>query len=157
MNQEGPSKKKRIQAGAGVAVVGVIVVGAAIATSSKHSNVMASGTSSGTATTTSSTNSNATYKNGTYNATGTYDSPGGQESIKLSLTLDNNVVTATSATAEANDPTATSYQDLFIGAYKTKVIGKKISSINLSNVSGSSLTSQGFDNALQQIEKQAKS
>jgi len=96
------------------------------------------------------------YKDGTYSATGQYFSPGGQESVRVDLTLTNDVVTASSVESGANDPTAESYQTSFISGYKAYVIGKKINTIKLSNVSGSSLTSQGFNDALKQIEQQAK-
>jgi len=103
-----------------------------------------------------STASAATYKDGTYTATGSYDSPGGNESITVTVTLANDTVTATSATSGANDPEAHEYQDQFISNYKQLVVGKKISDISLSRVSGSSLTSQGFNSAIQKIESQAK-
>ncbi len=111
----------------------------------------ANNNSSGLNTTTPSN-----YKDGTYTATGEYSSPGGDESINITVTLSNNIVTSTSAVSGANDPTAASYQSDFINGYKQYVVGKNINTIKLSNVAGSSLTPQGFDNALQQIEQQAK-
>jgi len=48
------------------------------------------------------------------------------------------------------------YQSRFLSGYKQYVVGKNISSVNLTNVSGSSLTPIGFDNALTQIKAQAK-
>jgi len=100
--------------------------------------------------------SSSTYKDGTYTATGSYTSPGGNENLMVKLTLSNNVVTASTVQSGANDPTAESYQSIFIGGYKKYVVGKKITDINVSNVSGSSLTSKGFKDALKQIEKQAQ-
>ncbi len=96
------------------------------------------------------------YNNGTYTATGSYSSPGGQEALTLSLTLNNNVVVDSTVTTGANDSTSTSYQNLFIASYKDLIIGKSINNIKLSTVAGSSLTSQGFNDALSQIEQQAK-
>ncbi len=104
----------------------------------------------------SSNNASATLKDGTYQATGSYTSPGGNEQITVNVTLKDGVVTDTSATSGANDPTAKQYQAEFIAGYKDQVVGKKISSIKLSRVSGSSLTSQGFNNALQEIQRQAQ-
>jgi uncharacterized protein with FMN-binding domain len=106
--------------------------------------------------TTSAPTTSAAYKDGTYTATGSYDSPGGRESITITVTLANDAITATSATSGANDPEAHEYQDQFIASYKRLVVGKKISDILLSRVSGSSLTSQGFNSAIQKIESQAK-
>ena len=49
------------------------------------------------------------------------------------------------------------YQDDFVGGYKSQVVGKSIAEIQLGKVSGSSLTSRGFNEALDQIRNQAKS
>jgi uncharacterized protein with FMN-binding domain len=106
--------------------------------------------------TSANTTNTATFKDGTYKATGSYTSPGGNESITISVTLKDGVVTDTSATSGANDPTAKQYQNEFIAGYKDQVVGKKINAIKLSRVSGSSLTSQGFNSAIQQIEQQAQ-
>jgi uncharacterized protein with FMN-binding domain len=118
-------------------------------------NIHSNGKTSNTASVTSQ-NSGGTYKDGSYSAVGQYYSPGGQESVKVSISLKNNLVTDSQVMSGANDPTASSYQKIFISNYKSYVIGKKISSIKLANVSGSSLTSQGFQDALKQIEKQSK-
>ncbi len=96
------------------------------------------------------------YKDGTYSAVGTYRAPGGQESIDITVTLKNDIIVATSAVSGSNDGTSRRYQNMFISGYKALVIGKKINTISLDTVSGSSLTPQGFDNALTQIEAQAK-
>ena len=109
-----------------------------------------------TTTQTPATSTATIYKDGTYAATGSYDSPGGTEKITVHLTLANGSVTGTSAESGANDPTAHEFQDEFISGYKALIVGKDISSIHLSHVSGSSLTSQGFNRALDQIKSQAK-
>jgi uncharacterized protein with FMN-binding domain len=140
--------------------VGAVVVGAAIATSHKTPSAGSSLASTSTVSVskqTSSTSSASTdYKDGTYSATGSYYSPGGKEELKVNLSLSNDTVVAANVVSGANDPTAESYQSLFISGYKSHVIGKKINSIKLTNVSGSSLTSQGFNNALKQIEQESK-
>lgn len=97
-----------------------------------------------------------TYQDGTYTATGSYDSPAGVESIAVTVTLASDVVTATSVSSGANDPTAAEYQSMFISGYKQLVVGKNIADISLNRVSGSSLTSQGFNDAIQKIESRAK-
>lgn len=96
-----------------------------------------------------------TYKDGAYQATGQYDSPGGNEAITVNVTLKDGIVTDTSAQGHATDGEALEYQSEFIGSYKKMVVGKKIDDIQLSRVSGSSLTSQGFNRALDQIESEA--
>lgn len=96
------------------------------------------------------------YKNGTYSATGTYDSPGGQDEIAVSLTIANDVVTDATVTSVIADRESLHYQNRFISGYKQYVVGQKLSSIHLTRVSGSSLTPAGFDAALERIKSQAQ-
>ena len=96
------------------------------------------------------------YKDGTYSATGSYMSPGGPDQIAITLTIANDIVTDVSATPEPGDGTSARYQNKFVSGYKQYVVGKNIADINLSAVSGSSLTPQGFNDALAQIKTQAK-
>lgn len=98
----------------------------------------------------------STYKDGTYSADGSYNSPGGPDSISVTLTLKNDVVTDVSVAPNPGDRTSARYQDMFVSGYKQYVIGKDITSLNLGKVSGSSLTPIGFNNALAQIKAQAK-
>jgi uncharacterized protein with FMN-binding domain len=115
-----------------------------------------SGNDSTAAPASSNPASNISYKDGTYNATGSYESPGGTQSITISVTLKDGVITDSSATEGANDPTAKQHQDEFVGGYKQQIVGKKIDNVRLSRVSGSSLTSQGFNSAIDQIKRQAQ-
>lgn len=96
------------------------------------------------------------YKNGVYTATGKYDSPAGLESIGVSITIDNGVITSSSVTANATNNRSYRYQQAFIDGYKKLVVGKNIDTISLDRVSGSSLTPAGFNNALDQIKQQAQ-
>jgi uncharacterized protein with FMN-binding domain len=96
-----------------------------------------------------------TYVDGTYEATGSYISPGGREAIKVSLTISGNKVTDSTVTSEAKNPTAKGYQADFISGYKTSVEGKSVDEIKLDRVAGSSLTPNGFEDALEQIKKDA--
>ncbi len=109
-----------------------------------------------TTTTTTTTTSASVYKDGTYSATGSYQSPGGQDQIAVTLTLKNDIITDVTATPEPGDHTSARYQNMFISGYKQYVVGQNIASVHLTKVSGSSLTPAGFDNALAQIEAQAK-
>jgi uncharacterized protein with FMN-binding domain len=96
------------------------------------------------------------YKDGTYSATGSYMSPGGYDQIAVTLTLKNDLIISVSATPEAGDNTSAKYQNKFISGYQQYVVGKNIANVNLTAVSGSSLTPKGFDDALAQIKSQAK-
>ena len=106
--------------------------------------------------TTASTASASMYKDGTYSAVGSYMSPGGLDHVGVSLTLANDVVTDVTVTPEPGDNTSAHYQAKFVSGYKQYVVGKDISSIHLTVVSGSSLTPKGFQDALSQIEVQAQ-
>ena len=96
------------------------------------------------------------YKDGTYSATGSYMSPGGEDQIAVTLTLKNDIITAVSVTPMPGDRMSAKYQGKFVSGYQALVVGKNIADVNLTKVSGSSLTPAGFDNALAQIEAQAK-
>lgn len=96
------------------------------------------------------------FKDGTYSATGTYQTPGGRESIDVTVTLAEGAITDATVEQNARGGEAAEYQSKFVSGYKTQVIGKKIDEVNLSRVAGSSLTSNGFNNAIQDIENQAK-
>ncbi|MDB5204354.1 MAG: hypothetical protein JWP09_382 [Candidatus Taylorbacteria bacterium] len=96
------------------------------------------------------------YKDGTYSATGSYRSPGGADTLGVTLTLSNDVVTDVTVAKGAGDNTSSRFQDKFISGYKALVVGKNIADIKLSKVSGSSLTPIGFNDAVAQIQAQAK-
>lgn len=112
--------------------------------------------SSTTSTTDTANSSSSTYKDGTYTATGSYLSPGGTEQIGVTVTLKNNVVTDVSVTPKPVSEEGAQFQNIFSGNFKQYVIGKDIASIHLTTVSGSSLTPQGFNDALTKIEAEAK-
>lgn len=99
---------------------------------------------------------NGTYKDGTYKAIGNYVSPGGAESIDVSITLKGNVITEAEVVSKAERSTSKQMQKQFISGYKAQVIGKNINEVNLTKVSGSSLTPRGFNEALDEIKAQAK-
>ena len=113
------------------------------------------------APTTNSTETNqpaatGTYADGTYTAEGTYFSPGGRESIDVSVTLNDGIIANTSLTTNATSGEAEEYQSQFAAGYKERVIGKNIDEVSLDRVAGSSLTPNGFNNALQQIKDDAR-
>ena len=96
------------------------------------------------------------YKDGTYAATGTYLSPGGRESVQLTVTIKDGVITDTALEAEGASLESREHQQLFADNYKELVVGKKINGLTLSRVAGSSLTSNGFNDALDDIRQEAR-
>jgi len=154
------SPKKEIFITLAVLVAIVVIVGAAVMfgkqkSSNAESRNTAVTTTNG-ATTAATPPSNAIYKDGTYTATASYETPEASETVTLTATLANNVVTSSTVTTSHNERQAEEYQAAFIDGYKQFVIGKAVKSISLSRVSGSSLTSQGFNSALEKIKTQAQ-
>ena len=99
--------------------------------------------------------SSSTYKDGTYEATGNYTSPNGQEEIDVSITLADDVITAVTVTPEATNPNSVNYQGQFADGIAEVVVGKDIDEISVSRVAGSSLTSGGFNEAVETIKSDA--
>lgn len=116
---------------------------------------IAANTQSNTGSTDPSTNT-ATYKDGTYNATGSYITPGGKESIALTVVIKGGIITDSSLQQNADSRDSKEYQGVFARNYKSLVVGKAVDSVSLSRVAGSSLTSAGFNTALDTIKKDAK-
>lgn len=104
----------------------------------------------------SGSSSSGGYKDGTYKAEGSYQSPGGAESVGVSITLQGDVVTAVTVTPEAKSGNSKQYQTAFASGISGEVVGKKIDDLKVSKVSGSSLTSGGFNQALETIKGEAK-
>ncbi|MGV9857696.1 FMN-binding protein [Gordonia sp. NPDC003425] len=98
-----------------------------------------------------------TFKNGEYSATGYYVSPGGPQEIGVTVTLSNSVITALSLDTSNTRGTSKEYQGKFASGIDPLVIGKNIDELNVSKVSGSSLTSGGFNDAIDQIKNEARS
>jgi hypothetical protein len=119
------------------------------------------GTDTGTGTTTSTATGTGAaamaYVNGAYTALGEYNTPDGLASITVKLTVGNDVVTQVEVTSTTADPASKMWQEKFIGGVQAEVVGKKLASLHLTKVSGSSLTPIGFNAAVSDIQNQAKS
>ncbi len=96
------------------------------------------------------------YKDGTYTAKGTYTSPAGPEAINVTLTIKDDIITSATVVSLATNVKSITMQGQFIAGFKTQVIGKDISTLKVSKVSGSSLTPLGFNAALEIIKAEAK-
>lgn len=103
------------------------------------------------------TTSTTEYKDGEYTAVGSYEAPPGMEKIGVTVTLKDGVITESSLDKLGKAEISKKMQAAFESGYKELVIGKKIDDIDLDVVAGSSLTPNGFENALDQIKKQAQS
>lgn len=116
----------------------------------------AEATASPVAAASSGTGSGSTYKDGTYTADGSYQTPETVEKISVSITVAGDTVTAVKVTGDPQAAETRHYQAQFIGGISAQVVGKKLDDISVSRVSGSSLTSKGFTQALQAIRTEAR-
>lgn len=103
----------------------------------------------------SSSSSSGTYKDGTYTAEGSYQTPETVEKITVKVTLADDTITAVDVTGDPQARESQQYQGQFIGGISDEVVGKKIDDIKVSRVAGSSLTSGGFNQAIEEIKSEA--
>lgn len=115
-----------------------------------------SGASSPSPAASSSAPAASSLTDGRYSALGRYRSPGGASAVDVDLTLKDGVVTALTVTPKAENPTAQQYESRFASGIDAQAVGKRITELNVSKVSGSSLTSKGFDAAIAAIEEKAR-
>lgn len=115
----------------------------------------ASASASASAATGSATSS-GTYADGTYEATGQYATPESVETVDVTLTIADDTITSVEVTGDPQAAESKRYQSEFIGGIQGEVVGKKLDEISVSKVAGSSLTSGGFNNAVETIKTEAK-
>jgi uncharacterized protein with FMN-binding domain len=99
--------------------------------------------------------SSSAYKDGTYTAEGSYSTPESVESVTVTVTLADDVITAVEVTGDPQKAESKEYQSKFIGGISDAVVGKSIDEISVSRVAGSSLTSGGFNQAIDEIKSEA--
>ncbi|MBU1588621.1 MAG: FMN-binding protein [Actinobacteria bacterium] len=114
-----------------------------------------SGTDSGSGSSTDSGSSSGSYKDGTYTESADYQAPSGTETVDVTLTLADNVITAVEVTGHATDPQAKQHQGEFKDGIAGVVVGKNLDEIKVDRVGGSSLTSGGFNKAVELIKADA--
>ncbi|WP_193596514.1 FMN-binding protein [Microbacterium sp. YJN-G] len=102
-----------------------------------------------------STDATAPYTDGTYTAEGAYRTPETVETISVTLTLEDDVVTDVEVVGDPIAPETTKYQGQFIAGIADVVVGKKLDELQVDRVAGSSLTSGGFDQAVVKIKDEA--
>jgi len=97
----------------------------------------------------------ASYSDGTFEASGEYESPNGRESITVVVSLQDDVVTNVEVISSPTNPTTANYQGQFKSGIGALVVGEDIDSLDVTIVAGSSLTSNGFREALTAIKADA--
>ncbi len=139
-----------VRTGAALAGVAGMLV---LAGCSGAADAQDSSSGSGTGTTSAS----GSYKDGTYTADGSYQTPETVESISVTLTVADGVVKDVEVTGDPQARETEEYQAKFIGGISEEVVGKSLDELNVTRVAGSSLTSGGFNEALKSIKEQAAS
>ncbi|MDP9981782.1 uncharacterized protein with FMN-binding domain [Pseudarthrobacter oxydans] len=99
----------------------------------------------------------ASYKDGTYSADGNYVSPNGTETVGVTLTLAGGAVSDVQITQHPSNPNTRKFQGEFAGGIQSQIVGKSLDEIKVSKVAGSSLTSGGFNQAVDKIKSEATS
>ncbi|KAA9086598.1 FMN-binding protein [Microbacterium radiodurans] len=95
------------------------------------------------------------YTDGSYTAEGTYQTPEGPETITVTLTVASDVVTEVEVVGEPTRRESKQYQSQFIGGIDELVVGKDLADVSVDRVAGSSLTSGGFNAAVEEIRTDA--
>ena len=98
----------------------------------------------------------ASYKDGTYSADGNYVSPNGTETVGVTLTLAGGAVSDVQITQHPSNPNTRKFQGEFAGGIQSQIVGKSLNEIKVSKVAGSSLTSGGFNQAVEKIKSEAR-
>ncbi|EFQ82191.1 hypothetical protein HMPREF0063_12715 [Aeromicrobium marinum DSM 15272] len=96
------------------------------------------------------------YAAGDYSAEGSYQTPGGTQSVVVELSLDaTGTITSVEVIPQADGGNSEQFQGRFAGGIADEVEGVSIDDLDVSKVSGSSLTSGGFNKAIDEIKAQA--
>ena len=140
-------------------VAGLTLVGALAGCSADPAAIAGTGTGTTDDTTAAapetSTTAGGTYTDGTYTESADYQAPSGTETVDVTLTLAGGVVTAVTVAGHATDPQAKLHQGQFASGISAVVVGKNIDDLKVDKVGGSSLTSGGFNAAVEEIKADA--
>lgn len=98
-----------------------------------------------------------TYTAGEYDAEGSYETPGGTQSVSVDVTIDaEGTIEAVEVTPQAESGNSVQFQGQFADGIADEVVGQKIDDLSVSKVAGSSLTSGGFNAAIDEIVAEAQ-
>lgn len=150
-----PRTKKMVLSGAAVTI---LLLTAACGGESDDSTSDSGSSSESTTDAVEDTSSDAatTYTAGDYTAEGSYQTPGGQQSVEVEVTLaEDGTISAVTVTPQADGGNSEQFQTKFAGGIADEVVGTKIDDLDVSKVSGSSLTSGGFNAAIDEIKDEA--
>lgn len=149
-----PAHKKMLSA---AAAASVLLLTAACGSSESDGTAANQATSAPAATdATTEPAASAAVKDGTYSAEGDYVSPAGPSHVVVDLTMTGGKVSEVTVTPEATNGTSKQFQTQFAGGVAAEVVGKSLDEISVSKVAGSSLTSGGFNDAIDKIKAEAQ-
>ncbi|MEV7800660.1 hypothetical protein AB0O14_16350 [Microbacterium foliorum] len=148
-----PTSVRKGAALAGVA--GLLVLAGCSGTADAEDQSTDTGTDTSTESTDSGAAAGGDYTDGTYTADGSYQTPETVETISVTLTVADGLVTDVEVTGDPQARESEQYQGEFIGGISDEVVGKSLDEIEVSRVAGSSLTSGGFNEAVESIKEQA--
>lgn len=102
------------------------------------------------------TSSGSEFRDGEYVARGSFGTPDGPKSISIKVSLRQNLVRNATVLSGNEASSAKPYTTLFRNGFKPYVVGKDIAGLKLAKISGASLTTKGFNRAIQDIRAQAQ-
>ena len=141
---------------AGFAGLGLLTLaGCAVAQAQADNTTPGSETSQTSPSGTSTANTTSVYTDGTYSVSAAYQAPSGVETVSVTITLVEDVVAEVTASGDSTDREAAGFQNRFSAGISAEVVGKDIAGLSVSRVAGASLTSTGFNTALEQIRSEA--
>ncbi|MFJ2544464.1 FMN-binding protein [Microbacterium sp. NPDC087589] len=148
-----PNSLRKGAALAGVA--GLLVLAGCSGTADAEDQSTDTGTDTSSESTDSGAAAGGDYTDGTYSADGSYQTPETVEKISVTLTVADGLVTEVEVTGDPQARETEQYQGQFIDGIADEVVGKSLDDIEVSRVAGSSLTSGGFNEAVESIKEQA--
>ena len=103
------------------------------------------------------TSEESKFINGTYSATGRYRNPTGEiDDLGVTITLEDDVITDYEIEVQAKNDISVGYQTRYKDDVEELIVGKQIDDLELGRVGSSSLTSIGFNEALESIRQSAR-
>lgn len=117
---------------------------------------IASASSSSASSSTAESTTASNYADGTYTATGSFYTPDGTESMEVTITLASGTITDVSLDySSIYNRESYMYTNMFSNSIDSYAVGESIDSLSLRRVAGASLTTDGFNNALETIRNDA--
>ena len=138
-----------------VGIAGALALAGCSPTTTDSSQDADTGSGGRAATDSNGGDTGGTYADGTYTAEGSYATPESVETLSVTVTLENDVVTDVEVNGDPQKRESVQYQGQFIGGIADVVVGEDIDAISVSRVAGSSLTSAGFNQAIEEIKSEA--